>query len=142
MASKPALTGAFVDMLKRFCRDVSFAYANEENQLKMLSSSVNLLCNACPDFCVRMFHERITRPYGTRISQRDEQFFLTSDAIINDMDNYVEEDGNIIDVDIDKVISSLRSMWKDMNVDDRDKIWKYMIALTLLTDKIYENVSL
>lgn len=56
------------------------------------------------------YREDVHKPYGARIQQRDETFFMTT----SDMDDPMQ------------MVQMLRGLWKHMNELDRAAVWKYM----------------
>lgn len=54
--------------------------------------------------------EHVHDPYGERIRQRDESFFLTT----SDLDDPMQ------------MVQMLRGLWRDMQPADKDAVWKYM----------------
>lgn len=54
--------------------------------------------------------EHVHVPYGERIQQRDESFFLTT----SDLDDPMQ------------MVQVLRGIWRDMQPADKDAVWKYM----------------
>jgi hypothetical protein len=124
---REALVGAFVDVLKKFCKDVSDAYVGANAELASFRSSVVLFCNTCPDACARLFHDRVTLPHGDRIAARDESFFLTHDIAPDSA------------FDVDAIIDKIRAIWREMDPGDKASIWRYMDALMSLTRKIHAS---
>lgn len=141
MASREALTQSFVDLLRRFSRDLSTTYAEVDGDLKQIHSSIVLFTSTCPEKCRDMFHEHVVVPYGSEIDNQNESFFM-SDNFVNDVSKRESKfldavsrltvpSGNVADL-----VLRLRSIWKNVSEADKENIWKYLSALTHLSRRI------
>lgn len=63
--------------------------------------------------------DRIHRPYGTKIKDRDENFFMTTSDIDDPM----------------QMATMLRSLWMDMSESDRQCVWRYFDLFEKLAEK-------
>lgn len=56
------------------------------------------------------YYELVHIPYGHKIKERDEDFFMTSDSIADPM----------------QLIGMLRGLWKQMDSQDQEAVWRYL----------------
>lgn len=137
MASRATLVQSFNDMLRMFSRDISTAYGAPDNDLQALHNSLVLLSSTMPEQCERLFYENVVLPYGARMEARDETFFL-SDAFADDA---VRRDTGVLQVDTHAIILQLRKVWATLPEGDRESVWKYLLALTVLCKRIHSFES-
>lgn len=77
------------------------------------------------------FYESVTVPFGDRILERDETFFLTHtyDDVKHELDG------------ADELIDKIKHVWSQLKEGDRDVIWRYFRVLVLASRKIAGSTS-
>lgn len=129
--TRQVLVKSFNDLLRRFSKDVSSAYAASTNSLAALHNSIVLFSNTCPDICVSVFHRKVNVPFAQYIKNRDEKFFLS-----NEFSFEIAPDENYLNVNIEDLILQLRDVWCTLEPSDKDSVWQYLEALIALSGKI------
>lgn len=151
--TKTVIVSSFVDLLKRFVKDLHAAYGDRYSDLESLRNSVIVFANMFPDMCVRIFNEQVSHPYSHLIEKRDESFFL-SDAFLDSVKDKVRTNGAYIESivsaaagvshqssdEIRAVLGLVREAWVDMLDADKNKVWMYLNGLVVLC-KRYEQGS-
>jgi len=66
--------------------------------------------------------------YREKINNKDERFFIQNDY--SDIQE-VQEDNEIV-----KFIEKIKSCWLQLSDENKEKIWKYLQTLSILSDKI------
>ena len=66
--------------------------------------------------------------YREKINNKDERFFIQNDY--SDIQE-VQEDNEIV-----KFIEKIKSCWLKLSDENKEKIWKYLQTLSILSDKI------
>jgi hypothetical protein len=94
-------------------------------ELKMLRSGLQLAVTMEPYLPQKVFDEHLHDVYENSILDKDENFFLNEDY-----QHIVDTRG--IDLDI---ISTIKNMWKDLDTNNKEAIWKYLQVLVLLNRK-------
>jgi hypothetical protein len=74
----------------------------------------------------RIFNENVAIPYGDVIKQRDEGFFVSKTY-----DEYKQYQ------DVGDIISKLKRCWVELSEDNKGIVWKYLIVLINLNQKVY-----
>lgn len=107
----------FIDDLIYICPDLP--------DLRVLQSTVSL-CNSLNNkFAIELFYSCVTEPYNDLIYAKNEEFFLQESY--NKYQPYMVEYGTDLNI-----IEKLKSIWKDLTPDNKEKVWKYLQALILL----------
>lgn len=94
-------------------------------ELKMLRSGLQLAVTMEPTLPRKVFDEHLHDVYENNIINKDETFFLNEDY-----QHIADTHG--LDLDI---ISTIKSMWKDLDSTNKEAIWKYLQVLVLLNRK-------
>ena len=76
----------------------------------------------------KIFNESLVQPFGAQIEARDEEFFLK--------EGYSEFGCDF------NIISNLKKIWKKLDVDNKNMIWKYFQILTLISNKCQISKSI
>ena len=105
------------DLIRVFPEDVEF-------RMYELAIRSTLMCY--PDYVSEMFHTKVTIPYGEKIINRDDTFFLTHDY--TDVVQPHEE--------TNAMIEKIKNYWANMSQENKEIVWKYFRVLVLLTRKI------
>lgn len=132
-ASRDVLVKSFIDLFRKFSRDLSDAYGSKDNELKALHNSVALFSTTFPEKCQELFHTHLVTPYGDQIDARNENFFM-SDEFANHVSKH--DVRNVANIDALSLLQRLRGIWKDVVDTDKDNIWKYLVALVRLSRHI------
>lgn len=143
------LLPSFVDLLKRFSKDLHEAYGSTYPQLEPLRRSIVMFANTFPEMCAKLFHAQVTVPYAEYIEKKDQQFFVSSEFFDNVMqkvhlnESYIE---SLVDTRDDKANNSIsdmlaliRSVWVDMDEKNRQHVWDYMTGLVFLSKRMYSR---
>lgn len=97
-----------------------------DSDFRMYKLAIQGASIATPYIIQKVFHERVTEVYGEKILQRDEDFFIQN--------NYSEMKDEFSQAE--QLIQKLKNCWKNLTVDQRDIVWKYMRILVMLDRKI------
>lgn len=141
--SNSVLLTSFIDLLKKFVKDLHDAYGHKITELSQIKSSLLLFTNACPELCCKLFYKEVTIPYSESIAAKDEQFFL-SDVFVDQVHKQAKENEEYISqyvvdpsvFNVSEILNTVRKVWLDMDKEDRDKVWQYLIGLTFLTKRV------
>jgi hypothetical protein len=76
----------------------------------------------------KMFYEKVTRPFGDKIDNKDETFFKEYS-----FQNEVSESDYGMSLD---VVGQIKGIYDSMNEDNKQAIWKHMTNLTTISRKI------
>lgn len=110
----------FIDDLIFICPDIP--------DLRVLQSTFRFCTNVNDKFGIELFYQCVTAPYKDLIFVKDEQFFL--------QENYTEYQPYMLEYGTDlNIIEKLKSIWKQLDADNKEKVWKYLQALILLNNK-------
>lgn len=133
------MESSFVDLLKRFLKDLGQGYGDQYPELDGIQKSVALFATAFPGTCVDMFGKQVVQPFDKHIQERDEAFF-TSDAFWDGVEsNSLVQSIAPTDSMIRDVIGTVRSAWASMTAEDKDKVWQYMQGLAFLCKRARQN---
>jgi hypothetical protein len=105
------------DLVRVFPEDVEF---------RMYELGIKSTILYYPTYVAEMFYQRVTIPYGDKIMQRDDTFFLSHDY--HDVTSEHKEANAIID--------KVKNCWVSMTNDNKEVVWKYFRVLVLLSKKI------
>lgn len=78
---------------------------------------------------IKLFHNSVMKPYGIYILTRNEDFFLNQNNLIDQID----ED------QFDVFIDEIRNIWKLLDQSNKKVIWKYIILLCVICDKVVDE---
>ena len=111
----------FLEML----RDLSAVFPTDPDlKLYQMAVRTTILVN---EAMVRdIVHSYVAVPYGDRLMQKDESFFLTFD--------YSEVAAG--DQEIMAIVQKLRDLWVHLNGDNKEAVWRYLRMLILLDRKM------
>lgn len=95
-----------------------------DGDLALLRAGFAIAVAASKDGAWRVFRDQVAVPYGARILQRDESFFLVSmgsgDVPAGGMD----------------VVNRVRVTWNGLNAANRAVVWDYFVLLVRLSERI------
>ena len=125
--SKTLLQEKFVDQLLNFVKELENLFPNDNKDFKLFSSAVKLVRRTASDKYVHNMFMNYVEVYRIKIETRDESFFLNNDY------QEVKKD---VQMDLNSVINKLKSMWSNLPVSEKNKIWDYFNLLLKLSDTI------
>lgn len=76
---------------------------------------------------IKMFHEHVVIKYCNEIKNRDESFFLGK---VNEIKGHIKEEEHI------EIIDQIKIIWTELDNDNKNNIWKYILILSLLSDQV------
>lgn len=106
--------------LDDFLDDMSASYPHVR-EFSLLQKSSALMVQVDPSQPLRFFVRFVSTPYGRAIRTRDEAFLLS--------ESYASSPTNRSDV-----VSLLKGVWKDMEPDNQDAVWRHLQTLVTLSD--------
>jgi hypothetical protein len=120
----------FNEKLKEFLNDLVSAFP-ELKHLSVMKNGLNLAINLDVKLPQKIFNDNIRENYETRIVNKDEQFFLSEDY---------EHIANKHNLDLD-IVSKLKGIWKTLDADNKEVIWKYLQVLVVLNKRCLNTKS-
>ena len=114
----------FIEDLIYICPDIP--------DLRVFHSTARLCNNIDEKFSIVLFQSCVTVPYKDLIFAKDEQFFLSESY--TEYQPYMLEYGTDLDI-----VAKLKSIWKELDAENKEKVWKYLQALIILNRKYMEN---
>lgn len=97
-----------------------------DSEFRMYKLAIQGASIANPTIIQNVFHDRVVIVYGDKIIARDEAFFIENDY--NDMKEEFSQG--------EQIIRKLKDCWKNLTVDQKNIMWKYIRLLVLLDRKI------
>ena len=73
-------------------------------------------------------YKKYSSMYPQYIDTRNEDFFLNNDY--SKLNEVADDD------EVTNFINNIKLHWNDLSTENKDKIWKYLNTLCLLTDKL------
>lgn len=124
--SKIVFNERFNTICDEFFKDLITSYP-ELDQLKQLRSGFTLVKNCDPKSPQRIFSSYVLTKYRDNILSKNEEFFLNNNdiEITSGKKEYWYE-----------FINYIKIIWKTLDNDNKDIIWKYFHSLLILSDKI------
>lgn len=126
MSYPNAYQDAFNNKLLELLNDLITTFPDICEDLKTLKHGINMIKSINPRMPQVFFNEHVCIPYEEKILSEDEDFFLSHD--------YTDDVKLIHGFNIN-FVGKVKSMWKDMNEDNKQTIWKYMLVLMALNRK-------
>ena len=121
---------AFTTQIDRFLGDLVVIFP-EERQIRMYKNSIEMIKKVNPRKIMEGFTYYIF-PYKTQIEEHDERFFMEQnyDDIIDEYstDKSSKED-NLVEA------LALKKLWKNLDEDKKDIIWKYFEVLIKIVER-------
>lgn len=111
----------FNDKFGELLRDLKVIFG-DDGDLTLLSAGFLFATAASKDGAWRVFHDQVAVPYGPRVMERDERFFLEFEDL---------KEANAIDI-----MGRVRGAWKDLSPENRNVIWDYFTLLVKLSDRV------
>lgn len=91
-------------------------------------TGLSLLVACSPNQPQNIFDMYVAQKYKDKILAKDENFFMTTDYDIND------DDGN----QWSSFINVLCQLWRNLDTNNKESIWKFFGVLIVLNDKCNE----
>lgn len=128
MVSKATLINAFNTKFEEFIQDLIRVFPSDEDfkTFKSGFSMLKLMDERKPQF---LFHKFIPG-FKPHVLARNEAFFLE-----NDYSDILHQTGQEMDV-TGELVKKLKSYWSNLSSDNKDFVWKYLLLLVSLDDKI------
>lgn len=105
---------AFNNHFEEFVDDVCRVFP-DDNEIATASNALKKLRKANPKLIMNVFIEHIKKPYGSQIMESNMKFFLEKD--------YSKE---VTDNDILSKVNSIKGPISCMDIDDKNKVTKYL----------------
>jgi calcineurin-like phosphoesterase family protein len=125
MGNKSIYYDLFNDKISEFLRDLIQSFP-DITEFKKFKSGLNLVINVDPSSTQVMFNSFVVSKYKNAILSKDDVFFLEDEDIdvgTNRKDYWIN------------FINQLKSLWKTIDKNNKDIIWKYLHVLCILSDK-------
>lgn len=131
MSDSKELLVCFNKKISEFGRDLASLYPKDTD---ILSFKTSLACMMLVDDrkSERLFHSYVATPYGDRLLQRDETFFMQSKEIEQAVDSHTE-----FPEMTQALLSKLREYWSQMSDENKGAVWNYFKVLCLLSRKLH-----
>lgn len=116
----------FNSKVEEFINELTTSFP-EVKQFSSFKTGFTLLKNLDVTKPVSIYNNYVYSTYKDYIINKDEQFFLTNDVDLT-KSGHVDYWQEFID--------NIRCVWKQLDVDEKDVIWKYFHILTVLNEKL------
>lgn len=129
MGNKKIYYDLFNEKLNEFFKDIITSFP-DITEFKKFKSALNLLSNVDPSSPQQMFNNFVVLKYKNFILSKNDCFFIedTDFGIVSSRKDYWIE-----------FIDQLKLLWKTIDKNDKDIIWKYLHVLCILNDKCQNN---
>lgn len=117
----------FNKTLMEFIEDLIFICPDIPD-LRVFHSTARLCNNLDEKFSLGLFSACVTVPYKDLIFNKDEQFFLKENY--NEYQPYMLQYGTDLNI-----VEKLKSIWKELDDENKEKVWKYLQALIILNNR-------
>lgn len=125
MNNKNVYYELFNEKLDEFFKDLIVSFP-DITEFKRFKSGLNLLRNVDPKSPQTIFNNYVITKFKDSILSKDDSFFLDNDdfGIVSTRKDYWIE-----------FIEQLKLLWKTIDHDNKDVIWKYLHVLYVLSNK-------
>jgi hypothetical protein len=123
--SKKQLIDIYFNQLNSFLQELERMYP-EDPDFPSFISSISLVKFTNPMLVVNYMKTEVVEPFGDKIAERDESFFIDSNAYLTDKE-----------VNFD-IVAKLKQYIKEMSPETKETVWKYIDIITKLCSKITE----
>lgn len=113
----------FNDTFKELIDDLIRIYP-DDSDFRLYSMILNAALNNDKLLVINVFNKHVNQPYGDKILQKDDEFFMT-----HTYDNLLEKNNAQF------MIEKVKSYWTQMDDETKEIIWKYFKVLILLDKK-------
>lgn len=114
----------FNQTFKEFVNDLISLFP-EDDDLQLYKTGIIASMMINDEFIVSGFEKYVVMPYGAKILQKDESFFVNHD--------YMDIPGGHKAMDF---IQKIKGYWTNMSPENKEIVWKYFKVLVLLSNKI------
>lgn len=97
-----------------------------------VKTGLTMLRNVNPKRPIEIFNKYVYAHYKDVIQRRDEEFFLNN--------TYDLSKSTAVEYWLE-FIENIRHIWKTLDNDEKDVIWKYFHVLIILNEKAYHGKS-
>ena len=122
------LHDVFNEKLYEFAKDLNTSFPEIE-EFKQFKLGVQLAKNVSEKAIEPVFRKHISQ-FRDEIMEKNEKFFLEEDY-----KSVMELAPEVKGQQFDNTILKLKSLWKTLNEDNKEAIWKYLKLLILISDK-------
>lgn len=120
-----SLLSAFNNIVINFIEDCIILFPNDKN-FGIYKRGIEMVIKYNPRKINTIFKE-YAEIYRDKIKTKDETFFLENDY--KEVEKYNDEE-------IFNVIKKLKTYWKSIESNNKDKIWQYLDIMIELSDKL------
>ena len=117
----------FNEKMLEFARDLCNVFPNV-GEFTRFRSGVLMLQNLEPKTLENIFRTYVLSKYKDQILEKDESFFLEH----TEFDIYSQRSDYWL-----SLIDQIKEMWKTLNDDNKEIIWKYFHVLIVISDKCH-----
>lgn len=114
----------FNDTFREMIQDLVNVFP-QDAEMRMYKLGLEAVLFADPHVISKVFYNEIATPYGDKIKNEDESFFLEKDY---------QEYGHYQNVG--DIVRKLKGCWMELNDDNKTVIWKYFKVLAVLSQRI------
>lgn len=125
MGSKEAFFNLFNDKADEFFKDLINSFPNIAD-FRKFKSGLMMLRNVNPKMPQQVFHKYVISKYKDAMLIRDESVFLNN--------TYDEVEGKEKEQWL-QFIDQIKSIWKTLDDNNKDVVWKYFNVLIVLSEK-------
>jgi len=93
----------------------------EDTDFPLLTMGLKQLVSINPNFPVEVYRNNVTRLFLEQINNHDEQFFLTTEKLVQN-----EKAPPVTD----RLIQKLRDMWRLLDEESRECMWLWVQMIT------------
>jgi hypothetical protein len=121
--------GLFNEKMLEFAKDLCEVFSDVA-EFKRFRSGVLMLMNIEPKTLENIFRTYVLSKYRDQLLSKDERFFLDHKEfqIYSQRTDYWLE-----------LIDQIKSMWKQLDDENREIIWKYFHVMIVLSDKCHSS---
>jgi|UniRef100_A0A6C0B2G9 hypothetical protein len=122
--SKKVLIDALFNQFNSFLGELKQMYP-EDVDFPVFITTLSMLKTANPMLVVNFVKTEIVDPFGAKIQDRDESFFMEQDYTVRG------------DVDLD-IVDKIKQYIQGMSPETKETVWKYIEIITKLCSKALE----
>ena len=127
---KKSFNIAFDKQLLEFNQQLIDRFPEDNKEFKIFKNGFRLLKTTSSEGTIHRLFKKHIEEYRIEIESRNESFFLN-----NKYEKLVNSDANNSG-DINQIINKLKTLWVNLNDEEKTKIWDYFTLLLKLSDKI------
>jgi hypothetical protein len=117
----------FNKKLLEFVEDLIFIFP-EENDFRVFKNTCQWAIRIKMEFAQSLFHSCVYEPYGDKVINKDESFFIQES--FQEYDQYLSQYNNDLNL-----VQKIKNIWKDLDDLNKDAIWQYLRVLVVLNKK-------